>query len=134
MYGSPGEKIIDMKKTNEFVDFCVKNGASYVWSFIATPFPATPFWDEAVKRGTVSNDMNFDLLNLHNVKRPLLLDKEISVEEFNKVFSEGQMKLRKLKFNLIKNFVLRNPIKIIRMIGKNPKYYSERIYLKVFKQ
>ena len=39
MYGSPTETIEDMKETNKFIDFCIKNRASYIWSFVALHFP-----------------------------------------------------------------------------------------------
>jgi radical SAM superfamily enzyme YgiQ (UPF0313 family) len=123
-----------MKKTNDFIDFCLKNKASYVWSFVATPFPATPFWDIAKEKGYVSNNMDFDLLNLHSVKRPMLLDDDISTEEFNNVFSQGMKKLRKLKLKLVFDFVLKNPINTTLMVAKEPVYYFNRIYNKVFKQ
>jgi radical SAM superfamily enzyme YgiQ (UPF0313 family) len=133
MYGSPTETIEDMKATNKFIDFCIKNKASYVWSFVTTPFPATPFWDIALERGKVSNDMNFDLLTHHSIDNPLLLDENVDKEEFKKVFLEGRKKLVKLKMRLIKDFVRKNLLSTISMFAKQPRYYSERVYTKVFK-
>lgn len=134
MYSSPTEKISDMKKTNEFIDFCIKNGAKNIWSFVATPFPATPFWEIALKRGTVSNKMDFSLLDHHISQRPLLLDKEISLEDFKKVFFEGKKKLRKLRMLLILDFLLKNPLKTIKMFLKEPEYYFSRVVKQLFKQ
>ena len=134
MYASPSETIEDMKKTNEFIDFCIKNGASNIWSFVATPFPATPFWQIALDRGTVSNKMDFSLLDHHISKRPLLLDSEISFKEFKKVFLNGRKKLRKLRIKLIKNFLLKNPVRTIELVFKEPKYYINRIMKQLFKQ
>jgi len=134
MYGSPTETLEDMKKTNEFIDFCIKNNANYIWSFVTTPFPSTPFWDIALERGKVSNDMNFDLLTHHSIDNPLLLDPEIDKQEFKKIFLEGRKKLVKLKIKLIKDFARKNLLSTIVMFAKEPKYYAERVYLKVFKQ
>lgn len=134
MYGSPTETIEDMKKTNEFIDFCIKNKVSNVWSLVATPFPATPFWEIALKKRTVSNDIDFNLLDHHNIERPLLLEDNISLKEFQKVFFKGRKKLRKLKINLIKNFLLDNPSKALRLFIKQPTYYSTRILKQVLKQ
>jgi len=134
MYGSPTETIEDMKQTNKFIDFCIKNGASYVWSFVAIPFPATPFWDIALERGKVSNNMDFRKLSLHGIDNPLLLENNVNRAEFKKVFLEGRNKLKKLKFKLIKNFIIHNFINAILMFVKEPRYYINRIYLKIFKQ
>ena len=102
--------------------------------FCSTPFPATPFWDIALKRGKISNNMNFDTLNLHNLDNPLLLDEGIDKEEFKKVFLEGRKKLIKLKIRLIKKFIRKNLFSSIIMFSKQPRYYTERIYKKVLKQ
>jgi anaerobic magnesium-protoporphyrin IX monomethyl ester cyclase len=134
MYGSPTETIEDMNRTNEFIDFALKNGAKNIWSFVATPFPATPFWNIALERGTVNNNMNFNLLSHHNLKRPLLLDKNISTEEFRRVFLTGRRKLRKFKIFLIWNFFIKNPSQTFLMCIKEPKYWSERIYRQLMNQ
>ncbi|MFH0732928.1 MAG: radical SAM protein [Candidatus Omnitrophota bacterium] len=134
MYGSPTETIHDMKKTNEFIDFCIENNASYIWSFVSTPFPDTPFWDIALQRGKVSNDMDFGLLSHHNAERPLLLDEGISTEEFQKVFLDGRRKLRSMKLKLIKNLILKNFPKTLSLAVKEPGYYAKRAYRQIFKQ
>jgi len=134
MYGSPGETIEDMKMTNDFIDFARKNGARYLWSFVATPFPATPFWDTALQRGKVSNDMNWELLGHHCIDTPLLLDDNIDKEEFKQVFLEGRAKLRKMKIKMVKDFLFKNPFKAIGMFLKEPKYYSSRLIKQVMKQ
>src|SRR3989344_3234557 len=134
MYGSPSETIKDMKKTNNFIDFCAKNGASNIWSFVATPFPGTPFWDKALEMGTVSNDMDFSLLDHHISRRPLLLDKEISFEDFEEVFLEGKKKLRKLRAKLIIDFLRNNKMNTIKLISRDPRYYMKRVTKQLFKQ
>jgi radical SAM superfamily enzyme YgiQ (UPF0313 family) len=134
MYGSPTETIEDMEKTNDFIDFCIKNNATNIWSFVATPFPATPFWEIALKRGKVSNKMNFDLLTHHNLSSPLLLNPEISPNDFQKVFLKGRKKLRGLRTKLILEFLLKNPFNLFKMVFKEPKYYLSRISKQLFKQ
>jgi radical SAM superfamily enzyme YgiQ (UPF0313 family) len=134
IYGSPGETIEDMKKTNEFIDFASKNGAKYIWSFIATPFPNTPFWDIALERGKVSNSMNWDLLSNHNLDNALLLDDAVNREKFKKTFLKGRRKLLKLKLKLIKEFVINNPVQASRMVLSEPIYYFPRLIKQVFKQ
>jgi radical SAM superfamily enzyme YgiQ (UPF0313 family) len=134
IYGSPGETLEDMKKTNEFIDFSLRNGVDHLWSFVATPFPATPFWEIALKKGTVSGSMNFKLLDHHYEGRPLLLDDNISVREFREIFSKGRKKLRKFKVRLIKKFLLRSPSNAIRLFINEPKYYARRIFKQLLKQ
>lgn len=134
MYGSPDETLEDMEKTNDFIDFCSKNGANYLWSFVATPFPATPFWNVALERGTVSNDMDFNLLQHHGYNKPLLLDPDIDREEFQRVFFKGRKKLRTMKIRLIRDFVFKNPFKALLFVLKEPGYYMGRVYRQVVKQ
>ncbi len=134
IYGSPNETIGDMKKTNEFIDFAVANGARYLWSFIATPFPNTLFWDIALERGKVNNNMDWDLLSHHNLENPLLLDETINKAEFKKVFLKGRKKLTKLKIRLIRDFILKNPIKASKMVLTEPFYYVPRVIKQVLKQ
>lgn len=134
MYGSPGETIEDLKKTNKFIDFAIEHGAKYIWSFVATPFPATPFWDVALQRGKVGNNMDWNLLSLHNIENPLLLDDVINKEEFKKFFFEGRKKLRKLKIKMIKQFFKQNPTVLLKMILTEPGYYTTRAIKQLFKQ
>jgi len=134
MFGSPGEKIEDMKQTLEFIDFAVKNGARYIWSFVSTPFPGTPFWDIALKRGKVSANMDWNLLSHHNLDNPLLLAEDVNKEEFKYLFFLGRKKLRKLKLKLVKDFVKRHPIKTLGMLTKEPSYYIKRFVKQVYKQ
>jgi len=134
MFGSPGETINDMEKTLDFIDFATKNKADYIWSFISTPFPDTPFWDIALKKGKVSNNMNFSVLAHHNIDNPMLLDDNIDKKEFKKIFLRGRKKLRKLKIRLIKNFIFKNPGKALRLVSKEPKYYIARLFKQLYKQ
>ena len=78
--------------------------------------------------------MDFRKLSLHGIDNPLLLDDNVDKNEFKKVFLQGRNKLKKLKFNLIKNFVIHNFANAVLMFVKEPKYYFNRVYLKVFKQ
>jgi len=134
IYGSPGETIEDMEKTNEFIDFASRNNARYIWSFVATPFPKTQFWEIALERGKVSNDMDWDLLSHHNLDEPLLLDDSVDKEEFKRVFLKGRRKLSMLKIKLIKEFVMNNPIRASKMVLTEPMYYFPRLIKQVFRQ
>ncbi len=133
MFGSPGEKIEDMKKTLDFIDFASKNGADYIWSFIATPFPNTPFWNIALERKKVSNDMDFRLLSHHNIDNPFMLDDDVDKEEFKRVFLEGRKKLRKMKIKMVRDFLLEHPIKATSLFLKFPSYYIRKVVKQIYK-
>jgi len=134
MYGSPGEKIEDIRETNKFIDFLIENKADNVWSFISTPFPSTIFWEIAVKKGKVSEDMDWDMLSHQNIDNPLLLDEEVDKEEFKKEFLIGRKKLQKIKIMFVIDFLRRNPFNATKFFITNPRYYSSRIFNKIFKQ
>jgi anaerobic magnesium-protoporphyrin IX monomethyl ester cyclase len=134
MYGVPGETLADMEKTNDFIDFCIENGARYIWSFVATPFPDTPFWEEAVKRGKVSNQMDWEKIDLHNTTAPLLLDDGIDLDEFRRVFMKGRRKLRKLKARMILQFLMHHPIYAMWRTLTQPKRYLSVMHKWFFKQ
>ncbi len=133
MFGSPGEKINDMKKTLKFIDFAIKNKADYIWGFISVPFPNTPFWNIALERKKVSDDMDFRILSNHNIDNPLLLDEDVDKGEFKKIFLEGKRKLGILKIKLIIRFFIYNPLNTIKLFFEYPSYYISRIIKQVYK-
>ena len=90
IFGSPGETIEDMKKTLELIKFMYKNGAYKLWHFVMTPFPGTVIWEIAKERGKVNDDMDWKLLRHENYKKPLLLDDNITLEGFQKVYFEAR--------------------------------------------
>jgi len=134
MFGSPGEKIRDLEKTLDFIDFAIKNKADYIWSFIATPFPDTPFWNIALERKKVSNNMNFNLLSHNNIDNPLLLDDDVDKKEFKRLFLIGRKKLRKFKIKMVISFFLTNPLNSIKIFFKYPRYYFNRIIKKIYQR
>ena len=123
MYGVPGETIADMEQTNDFIDFAIANGARNIWSFVAAPYPGTPFWDVAVQRGKVSNDMDWERLECHNPGDALLLDDSVDRDEFVRVFARGRRKLRILKIRLILNFLRKKPLLFAKLLFREPLHY-----------
>ncbi len=63
MLGSPGETEEDLRLT---YDFIVRNKgqASVDGFYLLTPLPGTPLWDDCLRRGIVSEDMDWSQLNL----------------------------------------------------------------------
>ena len=105
IFGSPGEKLDDMKKTLDFVDFCIKNKVDSIWSFIMTPFPGTEMWELAKKKGKVADDMDWDTVSHFNYMKPMLLDDDVKYEDFKKVWFKNKAKLRYFLIKIwLKNF------------------------------
>ncbi|MCF7837971.1 MAG: B12-binding domain-containing radical SAM protein [Candidatus Marinimicrobia bacterium] len=123
MYGSPGETLADMRQTNAFIDFAIAHGARNIWSFVAAPYPGTPFWDIARQRGKVSNQMDWRRLDCHRPEDALLLDDHIDRAEFARVFHAGRRKLRRLKIRLIGDFLRRNPRLFLQLLAREPGHY-----------
>jgi len=126
IFGSPGESISDMQQTLDFYDFLIDNGATNVWSFVMTPFPGTEIWEEAKRRGKVSDDMDFSKLSHYNLKEPLMLDEHISINEFEKILELANKKAFKLGNRdqwkeLIKLRIKRNPLGVLKLALANPK-------------
>lgn len=128
LLGSPGEKISDMKKSEEFIDFCIKQRTKgYMSVFVLTPFPGTPIWEIAKKRGKVSDDMDWEELRFQNWAKPLLLDDDVDFEEFRQLFTEIKKKLRYFHRQVWKNKLKRNPVGTLKLIfsgGRIFKYLS----------
>lgn len=131
IFGSPGETISDMKETLSFMDWCKKHKADYIWTFVATPFPATIWWDEALKRGKVSNHMDWDKLSHHAVEDAMLID--VDKDEFKEIFKISREKSRGFKYGLIFSFVKEHPLFSVSLLFKNPVFYAEKFIIKVFK-
>lgn len=83
MLGSPGETVEDLDKTVEFLErhqdqFNI-NGL-----YFTMPMPGTPYWDMGVEKGLVSDDMDWDRLNLDFAKTASFdFDKVIYLNEEN---------------------------------------------------
>ncbi|MDP2750368.1 MAG: radical SAM protein [Nanoarchaeota archaeon] len=128
LLGNPGEKIEDMKKSEEFIDFCIKERTKgYMAIFVLTPFPGTPIWEIAKKHGKVSDDMDWEQLRLQNWERPLLLDDDVSIEEFTKIFREMKKKIRYFHRQVWMNKFKRSPLRTLKLLlsgGRIMKYLT----------
>jgi radical SAM superfamily enzyme YgiQ (UPF0313 family) len=135
MMGVPGETVEDMRQTLDFVDFAKEAGADYIWSFVATPFPKTGFWEEAKKRGKVTDDMDWEdekLLSLHaHAADPPLSD--VDPKDFRRLFAELNSKLRGMRYRLVARFLLKNPLGAARLFLMHIPHYFRRFYFLVFR-
>ena len=63
MVGNPGESERDLRLTYDFI-LRNKGKAGVEGFYLATPLPGTPLWDDCLRRGLVSEDMDWSRLNL----------------------------------------------------------------------
>jgi len=107
--GSPDEDGDQIMDTYRFIQ---KSGLDLFDIYILTPYPGTPVWDLAKKKGIVKEDKNFDWASL-NVNAYNLPKEKIGIVS-NKLTKEELLmyykKFRRLRFrhNLIK--VIRHPM------------------------
>jgi len=127
IFGSPGEKIEDMKKTIDFIRFAKKHGADAIWIFVMTPFPATDIWDIAKERKKVSDDMNWDKLSHQNIEDAMLLDPDIDKEEFKKTFLLAREELNYFRIKYIKENIRNNLLETLKTAVTNPHDTMETV-------
>jgi radical SAM superfamily enzyme YgiQ (UPF0313 family) len=61
--GIANETIKEVEDTIEFIHWAKKNGVDRISVYPLIPYPGTPIWDEALSKGLVNIDMNFNLFN-----------------------------------------------------------------------
>lgn len=109
MLGSPYETLEDMQQTYEFI----KNHCRDHFAIHQTvPFPGTEVWEYALKNKIIKKDFyEHPQKEFVDVNSELLLSKEVSKEDFEKIFHKIKSlhinKTRKDLLNRIKNFKLR---------------------------
>ena len=111
--GSPKENREDILRTLRFIK---ENRLDSFDIYVLTPFPGTPVWDYAKARNLVSEDMNWDILNVNfgeNQDNAIILSEKLTKDEIYKLFLLFANEKRKI---VIKR-ALRNPLNLLR----NPK-------------
>ena len=121
MFASPGETAEDMQKTLDLIDFMYDHGVNIVWSTITKPLPGTPLWDMAIKEGIITSDIDPRRLSEMNVD-PIMKDKNLSREDFDRLFKAGRAKIRKLELRYWWKKLLADPIHVIWFVMQNFKF------------
>ena len=135
IFGGPGETLDDMKDTLKLIDFMIDNGVDNVWSFVMTPFPGTEIWEIAKKRGKVNDfQMKWDLLSHQNMNNPILLDDNISIDDFKSVFIQSRIKQQHFRWKKIKYDIVHNPFSILKGIFKKPEILYGLLFKKPIKE
>ena len=121
IFGSPKERIKDMKKTLQFMDWCKKNKVYHLWSLIMTPFPGTEIWEIAKKKGVVSDNMDWEKLSLmgDTQKHSLVMDSKVDKEEFYKVFKKSREMFMSSIFKMWAKRLLKSPIPTLKLVFSN---------------
>ena len=84
--GSPDETDKEMMETYAFIK---KNRLDFIAVYVLTPLPGTPVWNYALKRGLVSDSMNWDLLNVNFETQPqsaIILSEVLTREQIIRLY------------------------------------------------
>ncbi|UZE93663.1 MAG: B12-binding domain-containing radical SAM protein [Candidatus Pacearchaeota archaeon] len=106
--GSPKESQEDILRTLKFIK---ENRLASFAIYVLTPFPGTPVWEYAKARNLVSEDMNWNSLNVnfgesHN--DAIILSEKLTRDEIYKLF----LLFRNEKLKIVIKNTLKNPLKI----------------------
>ena len=92
--GAPDETREEILDTLTFIR---QNPLSEARTYLLTPLPGTPIWDEAQDRGLVSDDMDWDRLDLtENPGDKVVISENLTAEELDRLYARfDQVRLRK---------------------------------------
>ena len=86
--GSPDETETEMMDTYDFIR---KSKLSFVDIYVLTPYPGTPVWDFAKSLGLVSDDMDWDILNVNfelNHPNAILLSNTVNRKRLYQIYKK----------------------------------------------
>jgi len=120
--GSPQETKAQILKT---LDFIRKNDLDFADTYLLTPFPGTPIWDEAKKKGLVSEDMDWSLLNVNFQQQPekaIILSEKLTRQQLWELYQ----KFRRQRLLIALKKIWRQPYLI-----DIPRYLYQTILAKI---
>ena len=83
--GAPHETRAEILQT---LDFIRRSPLDEARTYILTPLPGTPVWEYARERGLVSDDMDWDQLDLtENPSNKIVLSETLTVEEMDELYA-----------------------------------------------
>lgn len=87
--GSPDETMEEVEDTYRFMK---EGGLNFVDTYVLTPFPGTPVWEEAVRKGKIHEEMDWERLNVNYGanSNPVLLSGTMTREEMDRIFARFQ--------------------------------------------
>lgn len=123
--GSPLEEEKDALETLKFIK---KTGLDGFNIYVLTPYPGTPVWDWAKSRGLVSDNMDWDKLNINfedNNKSFILLSEKLSKENIRKLIFQfkryAKIKEQKREISRLIKKGMRHPDRIITFLKEGLK-------------
>jgi len=83
--GSPDETKEEIMDTYNFIK---TSGLNFVNTFVLVPLPGTPVWDYAKSIGIVSENMDWNRLNIyyHDKKNPVIVSSKVTKQEMDKIY------------------------------------------------
>lgn len=87
--GSPDETEAEIMDTYNFIK---RSGLDFVDAFPLIPFPCTPVWDEALERGLVSEEMDWNRLNVYWTAKddPIIMSRHLSRADLDRIYAKFQ--------------------------------------------
>jgi len=110
--GSPKERREDILQTLKFVK---ESRLTSFDIYVLTPFPGTPVWDYAKARNLVSEEMNWDILNVNfgeSHSDAIIMSEKLTREEIYKLF----LLFKNAKIRIARKTLLRHPVNIPRSL------------------
>lgn len=85
--GSPDETKEEIMDTYRFIQ---KSDLDFADTFVLFPLPGTPVWDDALKRGLVGMEMDWNRLNVYHLKseNPVLVSHRVGKEEMARLYKK----------------------------------------------
>jgi radical SAM superfamily enzyme YgiQ (UPF0313 family) len=117
--GSPQETKEDIWETLRFIK---KSKLSGFDTYVLTPYPGTPIWDYARERELVSEDMDWDILDVNfgrNHEKAVILSEKLTRDEIYRLF----LLFAEEKRRWIIKTALKHPLQLF----KNPKSITDAI-------
>lgn len=122
--GSPGE---DRRKFEDTLKFISRVKLSNAYLYLLTPYPGTPLWDYALKKGLVSMDMDYSRLDINqnaDFSRRIIVSDCLSADDLKDLFKRFESQRRRKYFSRLIIQGLKRP-------GVIPAYL--RLHLQEFK-
>lgn len=114
--GSPGE---DKAKFEDTLKFISHSKLSKSYLFLLTPYPGTPLWDYALKMGLVSNDMDWNKLDIFqnaDFSKRVIVSDCLSADDLKDLFKRFESQRRKNYFRRLIIQGLKRPNLILSYI------------------
>lgn len=111
--GSPDETREEIMETLGFIK---ESKLDLFEVYVLLPLPGTPVWEYALQRGMVSDDMDWDKLNINfldNYQNYIILSEKLTREELKHLYDLFLEERRRRRFKLLIKYIFRRPREII---------------------